>query len=146
MCTGRPGRAAARVRRPDKMGVFGPGELGLHEIADRLKRRRANGERVALRLNDKLTSPQLRELLGTTGYQGLRGQHARNLAFERVALGTLFNGRSRRPLGVERLLPFLTLNPQGIFNLALGGQQLDLLGPRCLVSTALLCFQLRNRA
>ena len=113
------GSAAAWVRCADKMGIFGSGELGRDEVADRLKCRRTHVEGVALRFDDELIPPELGELLGAARDERLGRQNARDLAVECVSLRPLLDGRSACPFAVELFLALLALDSQGVLDLAL---------------------------
>ena len=71
-----PGRATAWVCCTDKVGILGAGELCRDEVADRLERRRPDGETFALRLDDELIPPELGELFGAARDQRLGSENA----------------------------------------------------------------------
>ena len=129
MGTGCAGSPAAGVGSADEVGVLGSGELGLHEVADRLKRRRADRETIAGRLDNELTPPELGELLGAAGYERLAREHARNLAVECVPFRAFLDGCSGGSFGVELFLCLFALEAKGVLDLAFGSHELDLLGP-----------------
>ena len=138
------GSPAARVGCADEMGVFGAGELGRDEVADGLKCRSPDRERVALRFDDELIPPELRELIGTARNERLRREHSRRL-HRRVRI---VSPAPRPPIGWPVRRRAASGPPraefESVLDLPLLGEQLDLFGSGHFVAAALVGFHLRQ--